>query len=138
MKQRKEEDYLYLKLSQIPNAGTGLFTRINIRKGQFISAFKGERIDYDEAYNRIDDGLDQYFVDMGDETILDSIFTPCFAKYANDADGLSKSPFSNNAQIRLDGKGGVALYALRSIKAGEEIFTAYGQEYWDNVRSRIE
>lgn len=37
-----EEDYLYTQPSQIPNAGSGLFTSIDIENGEIIAKFIGE------------------------------------------------------------------------------------------------
>lgn len=132
-----ESEYLFLKHSQLPNSGIGLFTKVFIAKGKLIAEYVGERITHTEANKRAAEHKDQYFVDMGDGTILDPMNTECFAKYANDAVGLVKSHFKNNALIQLNGEGGVGLYALRNIKAGEEIFCAYGDEYWDNVKARL-
>jgi hypothetical protein len=39
---------------------------------------------------------------MIDGTIMDSINTDCFAKYANDAEGFQNLTFRNNAHIALD------------------------------------
>ena len=61
-------------------------------------------------------------------TILDCRNTNCFAKYANDASGFSKSEFKNNAKITLDENENVCLIAIRKIKSGEEIFCDYGKK----------
>ena len=63
-------------------------------------------------------------------SILDCKNTECFAKYANDANGYSKSAFKNNAKITLDENQNVCLIAIRKIKSGEEIFCDYGKKYW--------
>jgi SET domain-containing protein len=65
-----------------------------------------------------------------DGTILDCKNTDCFAKYANDASGFSKSDFKNNAKIALAENNNVCLIAIRKIKSGEEIFCDYGKKYW--------
>ena len=56
--------------------------------------------------------------------------TKCFAKYANDALGVSGSSHKNNAQIALDEENRVGLIATRNIKAYQEIFCSYGKRYW--------
>ena len=71
---------------------------------------------------------------MPDGSILDSMKTKCFAKYANDADGFSNSVFKNNAKIGLNESDNVCLIALRNIKIGEEIFCSYGNRYWKNQK----
>ncbi len=125
-----ESDYLYVTTSQLPNSGNGLFTAIAIYKDEIISEFKGEVLSDEEAEIRIKNGTDQYFMNLLNGSILDCRNTDCFAKYANDANGFSKSAFKNNAKITLDENQNVCLIAIRKLKAGEEIFCDYGKKYW--------
>jgi hypothetical protein len=125
-----ESDYLFIKLSQLPNSGRGLFTVIDIYKDEIISIFKGEVLSHSEAENRIRSSADAYFMNLLNGTILDCRNTDGFAKYANDANGFSKSYFKNNAKITLDENQNVCLIAIRKIKSGEEIFCDYGKKYW--------
>ena len=122
-----EEDYLYIKLSQIQNAGNGLYTAISIYKNEIITLFKGEILDTKEAENRAKQNNDGYFINLLDGTIMDSMHTDCFAKYANDA---INSNFKKNAEITLDADDNVCLKAIKKIKSGEEIFCSYGKRYW--------
>jgi SET domain-containing protein len=124
-----ESDYLYIKSSQIKNAGKGLFTAIDIYKNEIISLFKGEIIANKEAKKRA-----KYFINLLDDSILDSMHTDCYAKYANDTAGLSKSNFKNNAKITLDEDNNVCITASRKIKSGEEVFCSYGKRYWKKHR----
>ena len=123
--QALEEDYLYVATSQLPNSGNGLFTAIAIYKDEIISEFKGEVLSDEEAEIRIKNGADNYFMNLHNGSILDCQNTDCFAKYANDASGFSKSDFKNNAKITLDENENVCLMAIRKIKSGEEIFCDY-------------
>jgi SET domain-containing protein len=125
-----ESDYLYVAASQLPNSGNGLFTAIPIYKDEVISLFKGEILTELQAKLRAKKGNDKYFINMIDGTIMDSMHTKCFAKYANDAEGFSKSKFKNNAKISLDEDDNVCIIATKNIKIGEEIFCGYGKEYW--------
>ena len=125
-----ESDYLYVKESQLPNSGNGLFTAIDIYKDEIISIFKGEILSDEEAERRMISGEDAYFMNLLNGKILDCKNTECFAKYANDAAGFSKSEYKNNAKISLDDEGNVCLIATRKIKSGEEIFCDYGKRYW--------
>ncbi len=125
-----ESDYLYKATSQLPNSGNGLFTAIIIYKDEIISEFKGEVLSNEEAEIRVKNGTDNYFMNLLDGSILDCLNTDCFAKYANDANGFSKSTFKNNAKITLDENQNVCLIAIRKIKSGEEIFCDYGKKYW--------
>jgi hypothetical protein len=124
-----ESDYLYVQKSQIPNAGSGLFTSIDIERGEIVSQFIGEIISDKEAQNRVDSNDDQYFMSLPTGEMLDCKRTKCFAKYANDAEGIP-SKFRNNTFIGMDDDDNVVLIAKRNIKEGEEIFTGYGKEYW--------
>jgi SET domain-containing protein len=125
-----ESDYLYIKSSQIKNAGKGLFTAIDIYKNEIISLFKGEIIANKEAKKRAELNDDKYFINLLDDSILDSMHTDCYAKYANDAEGLSNSNFKNNAKITLDEDNNVCITASKKIKPGEEVFCSYGKQYW--------
>ncbi len=125
-----ESDYLYKALSQLPNSGNGLFTAINIYKDETISIFRGKILTDLQAKKSVLNGKDQYFINMLDGTIMDSINTPCFAKYANDVNGSFESEFKNNAKIGLDEDNNVCVIAIRKIVSGEEIFCSYGKNYW--------
>lgn len=125
-----ESDYLYKALSQLPNSGNGLFTAINIYKDETISIFKGKILTDSQAKKTVLNGKDQYFINMLDGTIMDSMNTPCFAKYANDVNGSFDSEFKNNAKIGLDEENNVCVIAIRKIVSGEEIFCSYGKKYW--------
>lgn len=125
-----ESHYLYISISQLPAAGNGLLTAINIYKDEIISLFKGEILTYAQAKLRAKKGKDRYFINMLDGSILDSMKVKCFAKYANDAQGSSSLNFKNNSKIGLDEYNNVCLIAIRNIKMNEEIFCSYGKSYW--------
>src|SRR5512136_502484 len=92
----KEPDYLYIKESQIPGSGNGLFTAIPIFKDEVISIFKGKIVSDKEAQYRATNGENGYIINMPDGTLLDSKKVKCFAKYANDALGFVKTKYKNN------------------------------------------
>lgn len=125
-----ESDYLYIQDSQIPNAGKGLFTAIDIYPNEIISIFKGEILTDSEAQKRVSEGNDRYFINMLDGSILDSMNVDCFAKYANDAEAFSKLEFKNNSKITLDDDDNVCIVATKKIKSQQEIFCSYGVKYW--------
>lgn len=125
-----EVDYLYVRLSQLPNAGNGLYTAIDIYKDEIISIFKGEILTEAQIKNRVLQGKDNYFISLLDGTIMDSMTVDCFAKYANDVKGSINSPFKNNTKIALNDNNTVCIIATRNIKSGEELFCGYGIRYW--------
>jgi SET domain-containing protein len=126
-----ESDYLYKATSQLLDSGNGLYTAITIYKDETISIFKGEILTDLEVDQSVSHGKDQYFISMLDGTIMDSIDTPCFAKYANDVNGSLQTRFKNNAKIGLDEENNICVIAIRKIKSGEEIFCGYGARYWE-------
>lgn len=125
-----ESDYLYVALSQLPNSGNGLFTAIPIYKDEVISLFKGEILTENQASLRAKKGNDKYFINMLNGSIMDSMKVKCYAKYANDAEGFSRSKFKNNAKISLDEDDNVCIIAIKNIKISEEVFCGYGKSYW--------
>ena len=126
----QESDYLYIQTSQLPNSGNGLFTAIEIYRDEIISVFKGEILSDIEADLREKNKTNHYFMNLLNGSILDCRKTDCFAKYANDANGFTKSDFKNNAKITLDENNNVCLIAIRKIKSSEEVFCEYGKKYW--------
>jgi uncharacterized protein len=125
-----EADYLYVAPSQIPNAGSGLYTVVDLFKDEIVSYFTGELLTDRQIKTRVDKNEDQYFIARLDGNIMDSMKTKCFAKYANDNKGSANSLFKNNTKIVADDNGEICLQATRKIKAGEEVYTSYGKEYW--------
>ena len=133
----RESEYLYIQTSQLPNAGKGLFSSIDIFEDEVISLFKGEKLSDKEAAIRAKENKDGYFINMLDGSILDSKNVSCFAKYANDPQGLKKSPFTYNAEIGLDDNEKVCLIATKKIKPGDEIFCSYGKKYWQKFKNNL-
>lgn len=131
-----EEEYLYIKPSQISNAGNGLFTAIDIEEDEIISIFRGEIISDEEAKKRAELGDNDYFMMLPTGETLDCKRTECFAKFANDAEGIP-SNFKNNAIITMDDENNVVLVAKRDIQANEEIFAGYGKMYWEKNKYRV-
>ncbi len=125
-----ESDYLYVAASQLPGSGNGLYTATDIYKDEIIAVFKGEILTDRQIALRIKKGEDKYFISMPDGSIMDSMKTKCFAKYANDAEGFSKSPYRNSGKIVLDDEENVCIIAIRNIRSREEIFCGYGKRYW--------
>ena len=128
--QSPEKLYLYKAISQLENAGSGLYTAIHIYKDEVIATYRGEILTDAIAKKRAKKGNDQYFIAMLDGSIMDSIKSDCFAKYANDAMGLGTSVFKNNSRIALDENNNICIIANKMIKSGDEIFCGYGKRYW--------
>ena len=49
------EKFLVVKKSSLPNAGKGLFTKVDIKKGSYIVEYKGEVLTWKEVEKMADD-----------------------------------------------------------------------------------
>lgn len=127
----RESDYLFKDKSQLPNAGNGLFTAVDVYIDETIAVFKGEQLTNSEAEKRVLEGNDKYFIKQLDNSIMDSMHVSCFAKYANDTKGTPNTTFINNAEISLDEEENICIKATRKIEANEEVFCSYGKRYWE-------
>jgi len=133
--ERIETKSLYVDKSTIPNAGQGLFAKRDFKKGEMICNFRGDLIDNEELAKRDVGGeRSHYFIEIRPDLTLDVYNSNCMARYANDAEGNEKIGKSNNSEINLNRKdSGAFIVATRDIKAGEEIFLSYGEQYWKNI-----
>lgn len=122
-----EEDYLYVKPSQIPHAGFGLYTAIKLLKGDIIAVFRGEVLNALEFKKRSALQEDDYFMNLPNGHTLDCRHTAGYAKMANDC---MHSQFKQNAIITTNNNQ-VVLVANRTINMHHEIFTSYGKPYWE-------
>ncbi len=129
---------LIVKKSRLPNAGKGLFTTKPIKKGSKVIEYRGEVINWKEYERRVAKDEDGYLFHFNNNYCLDAFNTPQYkARYANDAEGLSKIPgLTNNSEYEVEGKK-CFIIATKDIKAGEEIFVSYTEEYWECIRYNI-
>lgn len=130
---------LKVKKSTLPNAGKGLFTTTPIKKGERIIEYLGEIIDWKEYEKRVERDEDGYLFFINKKYCIDAFNTPeHIARYANDAQGLSKvKGLNNNASYEIVDKTRCFIIAKRDIAKGEEIFVSYTKEYWDCIRYNI-
>jgi SET domain-containing protein len=129
------DKFLYIKKSNLPNGGKGLFTKVDIPKGTRITEYKGKFTTWAEVESLFDNG---YYFHIDDETVINAMDDlNSFGRYANDAKGLSKvKGLANNADYTIEGKK-VFIDAKKNIKNGEEILVPYGADYWKQVRYNI-
>ncbi len=129
---------LIVKTSQLPKAGKGLFTDKPVKKGEKIIEYKGEIIDWKEYEKRVKEDKDGYLFFINKKRCIDAYPTPNYkARYANDAEGLSRvKGLCNNSSYEVFGDK-CFIVAERDIAAGEEIFVSYSKEYWDCIRYNI-
>jgi SET domain-containing protein len=129
------EKWLKVKKSQIPNSGKGLFTTVDIKKGERIVEYKGRLHKWKDIKHQ--DHTNGYLLYMTSQAVIDGRPARSFGRYANDAAGLSRvAGLKNNAEYLYQGKR-CFIESKRTIKAGEEIFVAYGREYWSDRRKEL-
>lgn len=126
---------LYVKKSQLPGAGKGLFTDSFIRKGSRIVEYTGDIITFKEYDQRVQKNHYGYLLYINKDHCIDAYGHPeALARYANDADGLfRKKGLFNNSKYEIIGTRGF-IVAFRNIPAGSEIFVGYGKSYWEDMR----
>ncbi len=127
-----------VKKSTIPGAGKGLFTLCDIKKGELILEYLGEIITEAECDKRAEKDEYGYIFYISKKKCVDAFNTPeALARYANDANGLTKiKGIRNNCCYEVSKQRGW-IKAEKNIKAGEEIFVRYGAEYWRDIRYNI-
>ena len=117
---------LIVKKSLIPQAGLGLFADRVFKKDEPICEYTGQKMtqaQYDKKYG--DDAMGSYGLQLDATHVIDAAKTTSgVARYACDYHGSRKRP---NAEYVSDA-GHVYIVAIRNIKAGDEIYTDYGDE----------
>ncbi len=127
------DDFLFLKRSRLPKAGIGLFTRIDIPKGNLIVEYKGRIVLWQDVKHT--DGYNPYLFRLNREYAIDGRpFKKSFGRYANDARGFNRIiGMRNNAEYVVK-KNQCFISAIRKINKGEEILVPYGKAYWDLMK----
>lgn len=126
------DKFLKIKKSKIPQAGKGVFTKVDFKKGQRICEMLGEIVKVKEYNKRLKDfsTKEGYAVEITSRRYLDTWNHECFGKYINDA---YKSSFKNNTVLCIDENEIIYIEALCKIKKGEELFLSYGKDYWNKI-----
>ncbi len=127
---------LFIKKSTIPNAGQGLFTKKAIPKGTRIIEYTGKRSTWKEVKD--EDGKNGYIFYINRNNVINGKPNKkAFARYANDARGLTRiKGLLNNADYVVDGLNAY-IESKKDIPAGGEILVDYGKDYWKIIRENI-
>jgi SET domain-containing protein len=127
------EKFLYLKKSNLPGAGKGLFTRVDIPKGTRIVEYKGRLQPWKEVKD--EDGYNHYLFKLNSRRAVNALpYKKALGRYANDARGFVRiKGLRNNADYETKGNR-VYIDARRNIKRGEEILVEYGGNFWSLLR----
>jgi SET domain-containing protein len=137
--QRFEHDHMHIpekqltiKQSTISNAGKGLFTKTDIPAGSLIIEYKGRVTTWAEVKFNADNA---YLYYVNSRYVIDGKpFLKSLARYANDAEGLTKVRGIVNNCIYEKVGAKVYIKAVKDIPAGSEILVSYGKEYWQTER----
>ncbi len=127
------ERQLEVTTSQLPGAGKGLFTKIDIQKGARIVEYKGRLHRWKDIKH--EDGHNGYLLYISPSAVINAEGTlKLIGRYANDANGIVRvAGLRNNSEYVTVGSR-CFITATKNIKKGEEIFVRYGKQYWDLVR----
>lgn len=100
-------------------AGLGLFTETSIKKGAKIIEYTGKVV----SKTKREKDWGKYYFEVGKNKVIDGNIKSNLARYIN---------HSCVPNCEADGpEGRVYIWALRNIKAGEELAYDYGEEYFD-------
>ena len=125
-----KEDGLQIKDSKLgPRAGKGLFATKDFAEGRKVCNYDGEVVrSHDPDYGG------PYALEVAQHKFIDASKTNSgpgrFANACRRSKGDECS--GNNAQLRPSPAYGGMLKAMKKIKAGREVFVAYGRQYWQH------
>ncbi|MCX8490232.1 MAG: SET domain-containing protein [Cyclobacteriaceae bacterium] len=127
------EKSLFIKKSNLSQAGRGLFTKKEISKGTRIVEYKGRKRKWKEVKHL--DGHNGYLMYITRNAVIDALpAIKTFGRYANDARGLSRIPgLTNNCEYVSEGSR-CFIEAMRVIQKDEELLVGYGKEFWQLQR----
>ena len=129
------EKHLFVKESNIPGAGKGLFTTVDIPKGTRIVEYKGRRTVWKEVK---DDSSNYYIYTINRNNVIDAQKTlSALARYANDAKGLTRVKGLTNNCVYVNDKNRAFIEAVKNIPAGAEILVDYTQDYWNVMKENL-
>jgi uncharacterized protein len=128
------DEHLEIKESQIPGAGKGLFTKVDIPKGTRITEYKGKVMTWNDVKKDTEDHVGYVFW-FNNQYVIDAWqTTKGVAHYANDARGITKvKGLTNNSDYETE-ELRCYIVATKDIPAGSEILVAYGADYWKVIR----
>jgi SET domain-containing protein len=109
-----------------PIHGRGVFAKEDIKKGECIIEYKGERISWKKALDRHPHDLDQpnhtFYFSLSNGKVIDGKVRGNESKWINHS--CAPNCLANELNIK-DDKLRVFLFAKKNIKAGEELFYDY-------------
>lgn len=129
------EKQLVVKNSTLPGSGKGLFTKKMIPKGTRIVEYKGRITNWKEMKYAWENG---YIYNVNNNHVIDALpYKSALARYANDAQGLSRVKGITNNSIYVNDGLKVYITSIKDIPPGAEILVRYGKDYWDVQRANL-
>ena len=127
------EKFLYLKKSELPGSGLGLFTRVDIPKGVRIVEYKGRMQPWKEVKH--EDGHNAYLFKINSRIAVNAIsYKKALGRYANDAKGFVRiKGMLNNSEYEVENNR-VYIDAIRHIRKNKEVLVEYGGNFWALIR----
>lgn len=102
------------------SAGLGLFTNEPIEKGGFVIEYVGKIMTRKEANEK----GGKYLFETSDNRVIDGTERTNLARYINHG-------CKPNCEVEIK-RGHVLVFAIKNIKAGEELSYDYGKEYFND------
>ncbi|MEO6638144.1 MAG: SET domain-containing protein [Ginsengibacter sp.] len=128
--------HLCIKRSQIPKAGKGLFTKVDIPKGAVIAEYEGDITTWKKVQQTNE--FNGYVFYINNNHVIDARpYTKSVARYINDAKGLTRIDGLENNSRYVNEDSHIFIQATKDIPAGAEIFVSYKKDYWDVIRHNI-
>lgn len=131
------EDGLRVKQSTLPNVGMGLFAMRDFSSGSIICEYIGEYIDTKELERRYGNDVGQYAIVVANDSRENPIYIDAretnkgYGRFINHVSmSEANAEFVSYPKRSGEKYDRVMVEAVRTIKAGEEIFVDYGNEYW--------
>lgn len=119
--------HVQIKRSHIRAAGMGLYSTVARKRGENFAPYSGVKVVTQDP----DFGGDYVLqIKKNPPTFIDARATSSGAgRYSNNA---RQGQGTNNAKLSYNtGKGEANLKATKNVPKGSEIFTAYGNTYWN-------
>eukprot|EP00804_Cyclotella_cryptica_P025082 CCRYP_016537-RA/>CCRYP_016537-RA protein AED:0.11 eAED:0.11 QI:0/-1/0/1/-1/1/1/0/376 len=136
----KYENHLKVDISTIKDAGNGLYTTVQIPKGDVVCHYSGYRHDYqsqkrlkDRTYLlKLQNGWPKF--DRRNDGFVDALLCKdVLARYINDPREEERCNVKFE-HIQQPDVWHCPVVALRDIAPGEELFVSYGPRYWEESR----